>query len=75
MSLFRLPIQVKKWDKSIKKEIFVIVKLMLKNTLMTWSIVCKGKKEGLGVLNLDLMNKTLLDKLIIRYKDPIIQRC
>jgi hypothetical protein len=36
--------------------------------------VCKTKQNGgLGVLDLDLMNKSLLAKWIVRFKDPTVQ--
>jgi hypothetical protein len=45
-----------------------------KNALVSWKIMCKTKKiGGLGVLDLDLMNKSLLAKWIIRFKDPTVQ--
>jgi hypothetical protein len=36
--------------------------------------VCKDKAQGcLGVMNLDIMNKTLLAKWIIKFKDSAVQ--
>jgi hypothetical protein len=45
-----------------------------KYTLVAWSIVCKDKTQGgLEIMNLDIMNKILLAKWIVIFRDSAIQ--
>jgi hypothetical protein len=41
--------------------------------LVAWKTVCKSTKQGgLGVMDIDIMNKSLLGKWLVRYRDPSI---
>jgi hypothetical protein len=43
-------------------------------SLVSWKIICRSKDQGgLGVLDLDILNKFLLTKWLVRIKDPSIQ--
>jgi hypothetical protein len=44
-----------------------------KIALVSWKKVCRSRKQrGLGVIDIELMNKALLIKLLIRIKDPLV---
>lgn len=44
-----------------------------KIALVAWNVVCKSKSQGgLGVIDLELKNKALLGKWIVRFRDPSV---
>jgi hypothetical protein len=56
----------------LRKNFFgmVTIQLRKKYAFMVWSIVCKSKSQGgLGVLDFNVMNISLLAKWLVRFLD------
>jgi hypothetical protein len=66
MAIFRLPVYARKKDRTSMQEIFVVWgSLVRKKTyyLVSWKTISTSIEQGeLGIINLKLMNKTLLCK-------------
>jgi hypothetical protein len=60
--LYRIPLKVRHRIDQLRK-----------NFLWYGDNNVNKKQEGLGVLDIDIMNKALLAKWLIRYKDPMVK--
>jgi hypothetical protein len=65
MSVYRLPIHVRHSIDKLRKYFYGMVTILLRKKilLVVWKIVCRSKQQcGLGLLDLEMMNTTLLAK-------------
>jgi hypothetical protein len=76
MSLYRLPVKLKKRiDQLCRSFLWYGGSSVKKNSLVSWKILCTSKQQGgMKILDLDIMNKTLLAKWIFRFKDNKVIR-
>jgi hypothetical protein len=75
MSIFRLLVNVRHSIDKLRKYFLWYGENSIKKKyhLVAWNCVCKSKKiRGLGLLDLDIMNTTLLAKWLVRFKDTNI---
>jgi hypothetical protein len=75
MSIYRLPVHVRKAIDKLRKRFLWYGgnSVRKKYSLVAWHIVCKSKSQGgLGLLDLKMMNTTLLAKWIVRFQDPTV---
>jgi hypothetical protein len=76
MSVYRLPAKIRhKIDKIRRKFLWHGGNSTRKKyPLVSWDVVCRSKDQGgLGIIDLKLMNKSLLAKWWIRFLDPSVQ--
>jgi hypothetical protein len=75
MSFYTLPKTVKTRIDKLRRRFlwFDDNTIRKKIALVSWKIVCKSKqRSGLGIIDINLMNKALLVKWLIRIKNPMI---
>jgi Reverse transcriptase (RNA-dependent DNA polymerase) len=76
MSFYKLPNKVKHRIDQLRRRFLWYggSSVRKKISLVSWKIICKSKDQGsLGMLDLDVLNKTLLTRWLVRLKDPSIQ--
>jgi hypothetical protein len=76
MSFYKLPATIRTRIDKLRRRFFWYDgnTVREKITLVSWKKVCRSRKQGgLGVIDIELMNKALLIKLLIRIKDPLVK--
>jgi hypothetical protein len=74
MAIFRMLISIRKRMDKLCRCFFLFGGSSARKrtyNLIAWKFICQYKSQGgLGIMNLKLMNKSLLCKLLWRYKNP-----
>jgi hypothetical protein len=73
MTVYRVPITIRKKIDKLRRRFLWFGGSSVKKKLspISWDVVCRKKKNGgMGVLHLGNMNKALLAKWLIHFKDP-----
>jgi hypothetical protein len=76
MSFYKLPNKVKQRIDQLRRRFLWYGGSIIRKkiSLVSWKVVCRSKDQGgLSVLDINLLNTSLLTKWLFRLKDPSIQ--